>query len=222
MKHFLISLCFFVCCSLSGLSQTVKEKDTQTPASPEMKALRIATSLANYGYENNSATALVEAAKIFSTIRTQPLDAVSRPQPKDALQNGQEAGIKPEQLLADAKSIADKETLKYIKSVEKSISSKHRGAVGGPCSDCGLVAGGGTDTWEVQFERLRTAEVYVAGLKISDLDLYVFDVLGELVVCDEDNTSECYCSWTPILTKTYTIMVVNRGLLPNGYSIWTN
>ena len=221
MKHFFISL-LLIATSATCLGQVVKEKDTQAPVSPEIKALRTAASLANYGYENESATALMEAARIFATIQTQPLDAVSMPKAKENLQNGQGICFEPKTLIADAKKIADKETLKYIKSVEKSINSKHRGAVGGPCSAYGLVAGDNTDTWEVQFERLKTAEVCVVGLKISDIDLYVFDALGNLIVCDEDNTSECYCSWVPVLSKTYTVMVVNRGILPNGYSIWTN
>lgn len=221
MKRLFISL-LFIAASAACFSQSIKEKDSQTPVSPEMKALRTATSLANYGYENESATALVEAAKILSSIQTQPLDAVSIPKSDCEQQDVQRISFEPEKLIADAKKYADKETLKYIKSVEKGFGSKHRGAVGGPCSAYGLVAGDNSDTWEIQFERLKTAEVCVSGLVISDLDLYIFDSLGNLVVCDEDNTSECYCSWVPILTKTYTVVVVNRGLLPNGYSIWTN
>lgn len=221
MKRLIITL-LLIATSAICFGQSIKEKESQAPASPEMKALRTATSLANYGYENESASALVEAARILSMIQTQPLEAVSMPKAKNNLQNGQEITFEPEKLIADAKKIADKETMKYIKTVEKRINSKHRGAVGGPCSAYGLVAGGDTDTWEIQFERLRTAEVFVSGLKISDLDLYIFDALGDLIICDEDNTSECYCSWVPVLSKTYTVMVVNRGILPNGYSIWTN
>ena len=72
MKKLLLIACL---CAFSITAFAQEEKpESNKAASPEMAALQTAASLAKYGYANYSATALVEAAKIFSETKTQPMD----------------------------------------------------------------------------------------------------------------------------------------------------
>ena len=134
MKKFFLIACL---CSLSIAAFAQEEKpESNKAASPEMSALQTAAGLAKYGYANYSATALVEAAKIFAETKTQPMDIeAERGRTETVADKDNAVSFDPAQLLVDAKKFAgkDKVVLAYVKQVEKSIASgSTRGAVGGP------------------------------------------------------------------------------------------
>ena len=82
-----------------------------------ISALQTAAGLAKYGYANFSATALVEAAKIFAETKTQPLDVeVEHGKAETVTDKNNAVSFEPTQLLADAKKFAgkDKVILAYI------------------------------------------------------------------------------------------------------------
>ncbi len=212
--------------SITLFAQERPPKDTlATPIPEDLQALRTASSLALYGYKNESASALVEAAVIFNSIPTQELVVEANSPETKEIAPGSGVSFDPKQLIADAKEMAgrDKELQAYIKKVEKTIGRAKRGAVGGPCLKTGLVMTLSTDTYLIRFEGRRKATVILeASADISDLDLYVYDEYENLIDYDDDASSECVVSFTPRVEGCFYICVVNNGLIPNPYLLCTN
>ena len=224
MKRIILCLSLLVI-SFTMFAQARPPKDTlSSPIPEEMQALRTASSLAMYGYKNESASALVEAAKIFNSIPTQEMAVREDSTPTREITPGSGVGFDPKQLIADAKEMAgrDKELTKYIEKVEKTIGKAKRGAVGGPVIKTSMVLTLSTDQYLVKFEGGRKATVIVEGTDISDIDLYVYDENENLICYDDDATSECAVSFNPRWTGYFIIQVVNNGLLPNPYLLCTN
>lgn len=96
-----------VSCGKSAPASEEKEELAQ-PASQEISAIRTANDLAKYGYEVESASALIEAANILTGVPTQVLDA----QVEQGEDNGNavakeaEKSLCPTALLAAAKDYA--------------------------------------------------------------------------------------------------------------------
>lgn len=224
MKRLLLFVCMLGF-SIAALAQEDKLK-SDIPSSPEMSALQTAASLAKYGYSNNSASALVEAAKIFAETKTQTLDVVAERGKNDAVsEKDNNVSFDPVQLIADAKKYAgkDKVILSFAKQVEASMgNSATRGAVGGPKGQKDRVYGKDINSYQVKFWANELAEVCVSGDGDTDLDLYVYDSNGNLIGSDTDYTDDCVVRWVPVWTGTFTIKVVNRGALYNNFAIWTN
>lgn len=211
--------------SATLFAQERPPKDTlSTPLPEEMQALRTASSLAMYGYKNESASALVEAAKIFNSIPTQEMEVREGSSPTREITPGSGVSFDPKQLIADAKGMAgrDKELLAYINKVEKTIGRAKRGAIGGPVIKTSMVLTLSTDQYIVKFEGRRKANVILEGTDISDLDLYIYDENDNLICYDDDATSECALTFTPYWDGYFIIAIVNNGLLPNPYLLCTN
>lgn len=96
------------------------------------------------------------------------------------------------------------------------------GAVGGPKESTTRVKARTTDVYTVNFRGGESARVVVDGDGDTDLDVYVYDHNGNQVAKDDDNTDYCVVSWTPRVTGSFTIRVVNRGGVWNEYKITTN
>ncbi|GMO11583.1 MAG: hypothetical protein Ta2D_13740 [Rickettsiales bacterium] len=62
----------------------------------------------------------------------------------------------------------------------------------------------------------------VSGDGDTDLDLYIYDANGNLIEYDENYSDDCYVSWVPKWTGSYTIRIVNRGRVYNRFIIATN
>jgi hypothetical protein len=224
MKKFIIVLCLF------GISVTAfaqEEKPTiDKPASPELTALQTAASLARYGYANYSATALIEAAKIFSETKVQDLGMKGVPaDPQAVSEKDNKLVLDPAQLLADAKKFAgkDKVVLAYAKQVEKGLKTgSTRGVVGGPKYGEGRVYGKSYTDYQAKFWANELAEVIMVGDGDNDLDMYVYDERGNLIASDTDYTDQCVCRWVPAWTGTFTIRIVNRGAVYSDFAIATN
>lgn len=224
MKKF-FAIVFLIGLSLSTFAQEEKAVSDKK-ASPELSALQTAASLAKYGYENYSATALIEAAKILSETKVQELDAqVDAPAAENVQEKDAKLNLDPKALLADAKKFAgkDKVVLAYAKQVEKSVqSSSTRGAVGGPKIGEGRVYGKKTVDYTIKFWAGELAEVVVIGDGDNDLDVYIYDQNGNLITSDTDYTDQCVCRWVPAWTGNFRIRIVNRGVVYSDYAIATN
>jgi hypothetical protein len=218
---FLLSFGFF----LVANAQEVKTPSNEKP-SEEMENLQLANQLAKYGYKNYSATALIEAAKILSTVPIQELkyESYQRGAKVDNQTNKtQKERYDLESILTAAKKYADgnEQQLSAIAEIEKK-SQATRGRVGGPGENSSYVLGNDTDTYEISFISDELAEIGVRGDGDTDLDLYVYDSLGNLIVQDEDYTDRCYVSWVPKWTGRYIVKIVNRGPILNNYLLITN
>lgn len=223
-KTFLIAcLC---CITLSVLAQEEKTVVDQ-PVSPEMTALQTAANLAKYGYATYSPTALIEAARIFGITKVQEAD-FKKVKESEATgdEKEQKVSFTPTQLLADAKKYAgkDKTILALVKKTEEEINSAGatRGAVGGPKYSEDRVYAKDYVTYDCKFWANELAEVIVIGDGDNDLDLYVYDEKGNLIASDTDYTDQCICRWVPAWTGSFTIKILNRGVVYSRYAIATN
>lgn len=79
-----------------------------------------------------------------------------------------------------------------------------------------------TDVYEMTFRGGELALVVVSGDGDTDLDLYVYDELGNLVAEDEDGTDQCLVRWAPLWRGSFVVKIVNRGAVYNNYLIRTN
>ncbi len=211
-------------------AQAQDEDKVSVPANPMMESIRLANQLASYGYNNYSATALIEAAKILMSVPTQELIADST-QLSSSSENTKSSGrpdITVDRLLADAALWAgeDKHITDYLEDVKKEYSSissgPSRGATGGPQSAISSVSAKDTDVWTVTFRGGSRAMVVVNGDGDTDLDLYVYDENGNLMGKDIDYSDYCVVSWTPRWTGPFTVKIINRGNVYNRYRIYTN
>lgn len=222
-KSILLVLSFAFLVSTQAQEPKVASKNKPSEA---IESLQLATQLAKYGYKTFSATALIEAAKIMSSVQTQDLKYESYTQSvatKDQAPKKTGEGFDLTSILASAKKYADGDAklLASIAELEKANQAK-RGRVGGSGQNFSSVAGNGVDTYQVNFIEGQLAEIAVKGDGDTDLDLYVYDSNGHLIAQDADYTDRCYVSWVPAWTGRFTVKVVNRGPVYNRYGMITN
>lgn len=224
MRKFIFTLCFLA--FALGASAQEEKPEAVTPASLEMSALATASSLAKYGYANFSPTALIEAARIFSSIEVQESELEKTSQSSEVAEDKEKKiSFDPVKLIADAKVFAegDKLVLDLAESVENTFGKgQSRGMVGGPRILEDVVRAKASVSYTGKFWVDELAEVCVSGDGDTDLDLYVYDANGNLIGSDTDYSDDCVVRWVPAWTGTFVIKVVNRGILSNVFHLWTN
>ena len=229
MKNVFLSLLIATSVSVNfAYSQEKKSGTTEkmgeiVAPSKEMQTIVLAGQLAKYGYENNSATALIQAAELYMSVGTQEFQPVSFEKGKGEVTKKDEfISRDPKKILADAKVLADGDPA-YLAMIEKLEKAKPtRGAVGGPKRAVHSVNAKSTDSFTVKFFANERATVLVSGDGDTDLDLYVYDEMGNLIAYDEDYSDDCIVNWVPKWTGQFIIKVVNRGNVYNQYVIATN
>src|SRR5262245_39642784 len=95
-------------------------------------------------------------------------------------------------------------------------------ALGGPKGGSYRLAARDKHVWKAMFVGGRSARVAVVGDGLTILDLYIYDLNGNLVARDERSTVTLLVEWYPRYTETFYIEVVNRGNVYNDYSFSTN
>lgn len=105
----------------------------------------LAMDLVQFGYDNNSAISLVQAAAIFTAVPVKSLDLKESPGGEKVDVIAPEYSYDPKVLMSDAKKMAqdDKELLNYITSVETRMISQ--------------TATRGESNYDVDSERIRIA-----------------------------------------------------------------
>jgi hypothetical protein len=96
------------------------------------------------------------------------------------------------------------------------------GAIGGPRSTSDRIAARGERSWRVTFAGGQTARVAVAGDGYTVLDLYVYNLYGNLIAWDERMQKTCVVEWRPKYDETFVVIVVNRGSTYNDFGLATN
>lgn len=97
------------------------------------------------------------------------------------------------------------------------------GHLGGPRAAYGeIVHARSSVQYHTTFVGSYLAEVAVVGNGDTDLDLYIYDEFGNLIVADTLPGDVCYVSWVPRWTGSFTVVVMNRGPVYNEFSIQTN
>ena len=200
-------------------------KDTTVVIPQSENTLRVAAELSKYGYANNDALSLIQAARLSKqagfTREDKKKDEVEemRPAPEPGKKGGQ-VSLDPTKLLADAKAMADNDGV--LLALIDDVNSNVRGAVGGPKYAYGTVGAGSTDVYNITFRGGELAMVIVIGDGDTDLDVYVYDNNGNLITSDTDYSDNCVCSWTPRWTGNFKIKIKNRGNVYNNYVLRTN
>jgi hypothetical protein len=223
---FFVLFCGLCVTLFAQLKETDTKPESTTPPSPAMDALQTAYALAQYGYANSSASALIGAAEILARTQTQDMNKSGEQtgQTADAANKAQKPEYTAANLLADGKKLAGRDNvlLAWAKKVEDALKITTKGAVGGPRRQIDRVGALGTITYRVDFRAYELAEVAVVGDGDTDLDLYIYDANGNLVAYDEDYSDRCYVSFVPRFTLPFFIKVVNRGRVYNQFVIATN
>ena len=218
---------FFFALGLFITSQAQEPKPvSKNKPSEDVANLQLATDLARCGYKTFSADALIQAAKIMGSVKTQELKYDSfkqEPAPKDQATKKIKEGYDLASILAAAKKYADGDAklLAAIAEIEKA-NQAIRGRVGGPGEKYAYAYGNTTDPYDISFIADQLAAILVRGDGDTDLDLFVFDSNGNLVQKDTDYTDKCYVSWVPLWTGRYIVKIVNRGPILNNYHLVTN
>src|SRR5262245_43786013 len=96
------------------------------------------------------------------------------------------------------------------------------GACGGPKYGRHRIEAYGVRYFTVCFRGREEAHIDVVGDGDTDLDLYVYDSAGNLIVSDTDESDVCCVKWVPRWTGNFTIKVVNLGGVYNDFEISTN
>ena len=202
-----------------------EEKDTTVVIPQSENTLRVAAELSKYGYANNDALSLIQAARLSKqagfTREDKKKDEVEemRPAPESGKKGGQ-VSLDPTKLLADAKAMADNDGV--LLALIDDVNSNVRGAVGGPKYAYGTVGAGSTDVYNITFRGGELAMVIVIGDGDTDLDVYVYDNNSNLITSETDYSDDCVCSWTPRWTGNFKIKIKNRGNVYNNYVLRTN
>lgn len=209
-------------------AQTEEKEAIEQAASQEMDAIRTALALAQYGYAAESPAALIEAADILASTPVQPVAVEGEvgAQNENEGEKAAKAEVTVEQLLADARALtedanllalADKVAAKAAEGAEAT-----RGAYGGPKYQRDRVYSHSYIQYVQAFYANQIAEVSVVGDGDTDLDLYIYDENGNLIVSDTGYTDRCYVRWCPRWTGNFLVRVVNRGGVYNNFTIATN
>lgn len=209
---------------------TEEKEDIQAEMSQAIEAVRLANNLALYGYETESALALIQAADMLVSTPIAEMTEVSIEKGEAQGEAGQKAEkpvFTPAQLIADAKDFADgNETMMaLISNVEaKMIAAEEgtRGEVSGAIEHYDRIESRATDTYILTFRAHELAEIAVIGDGDTDLDLYVYDENGNRIVYDEAYSGNCYVSFSPLWTGKFIVRIVNRGYVYNNYILLTN
>jgi len=229
-------LLFFSVIALSAMmvscnkpaAQNEQKEEITAAASQEVSALRVAMDLAKFGYETESASALIEAANIFASTPTQAFEAQVEQGAENAneTEKVEKVQLDPAKLLADARELTeDANLLAIADKVSAKLNAQAegtRGAMGGPKYDYGRVSAHSYTYYDQKFWANEIAEVAVSGDGDTDLDLYVYDENGNLITSDTDYTDDCYVRFYPAWTGLFRIKIVNRGSVYNNYAIVTN
>lgn len=213
--------------SLSWAQEVEKKPELKGEVSQGVNALKLATDLVKYGYEQQSALPLIQALQIIAENPTQPLKASREGTDVDTnKKDGKKGDVSLDfnEIVTKAKEFADgDETMTaLIAQIQEENSGSHRGAVNGPSRTVEYVNGNSVDTYQISFVAGYLAEILVSGDGDTDLDLYVYDGNGNLIAKDSDYSDDCYVSWVPAWTGRFIVKIVNRGPVYNKYVLLTN
>lgn len=221
MKKFFAMIALML--PMAVMAQEVKDTTAVVPA--QINTMQLALELSKYGYANNDALSLIQAARISKQagFTAEARDKAGADEQRPAPVGGEKSGqisLDPAKLLADAQALAgnDQALVAMINDVKTNV----RGRIDGPAYHEDNVLAHSNDYYNITFRGGETASVLVDGDGDTDLDLYIYDQYGNLVAKDDDYTDTCLCTWTPRRTATYRIKIVNRGNVYNHYSISTN
>jgi len=228
---FAFAMLAMVSCQKSAQQANVADKDSMaTMVNASVSNWELAQRLANYGYENEAAGALVEAADILVSIPVVKAE-IGKEEPvgnAPTEMKAEKAQLSVEKLLADASDFTEDAAIlsriENIKSRQAMMAEMEgtRGAVGGAQVLSDMVYSNGEQMFFCDFYAHQVAMVALVGDGDSDLDLFIYDQNMNLVTEDAGYDFDCLCTWTPAWTGRFYMKVVNRGNVYNRFTLATN
>ncbi|MBE9079884.1 hypothetical protein IQ241_21745 [Romeria aff. gracilis LEGE 07310] len=191
----------------------------------------LAQQLIDYGQQNQDAMALVTAARILldNPAQAGEFESIEAADAPEAIEDKAESSspvLDPETVLALAREIAgdDADLLSLIEMEQGRVgnSGGTRGRVGGPTYHEDRVLAYSRDSYRLTFRSNSAARIGVSGDGDTDLDCYLYDENGSLILYDEGYSDECRLSWTPRWTGNYRLEIRNLGGVYNNYVLLTN
>lgn len=219
----------FILCAISfgAFAQDVEKKEEVKVKNQNARLLMLGTELSNYGYENKSAIALLEAARILSAVPTREIKA-EKVVFSEKSSEATTTSVEPKTLIADARRFAenDKTIQTLADKVENEIVEASNRDMRGESDACGsgyvTIAPNSYVMYTLTCRAGYVCEVGVVGGTHTDIDAYIYDANGNLIDSDADGSSSCYLSWVPRWTGSFVLQIVNRGRTPNTVNIITN
>lgn len=223
----MIALCgIMASCNKTNVATT---EDKPVAENSGINAWALSQQLAAYGYENESAGALVEAANILLDVEVSKaedivLDEKGAANP-DEQAKVQKPAVTVDALLASALEFgADEALVEAVRARQAQIAEmgNARGGVNGASIISDVVAAHSYERYYCNFRAKELAIVIVSGDGSTDLDLYIYDENNNLIDSDTDLSDQCVCSFTPSWTGRFYMKVVNRGNVSNHFELGIN
>lgn len=212
------------------------EKGKETAVAAGIALLGQAGELVKYARDYESPAAMLAAVDMIRRVRlaADPAGLGTKVAEADTVVDNAESKGKtlapsfdPKALLIEARAWAANDArLTEIIDMELArpiaTASGTLGATGGRKGATSRVEARSTDTYEITFRGGELARIAVVGDGDTDLDLFVYDEDGYLIVKDDDDTDTCIVQWTPRWTGKFSIKIKNLGRVYNAYEIATN
>jgi len=218
------------------------DKGKEGGAATGVSVLNEAAQLVRYARENESPIAMLTAVQMIERVRYQEnSDRIGAKKTDVSTQSGDQAKsdqaksdqkeqnpavtFDTQKLLAEAKGWA-KGNPQLVALIDAE-AAKHTtigtlGATTGPIVHHDQVYARHYDDFAVNFYAGELARVAVVGDGDTDLDLYIYDANGNLIVADTDYSDRCLVQFVPRWTGTFRVRVVNNGYVSNRYVLMTN
>jgi len=213
-------LVIFTLLVVSLFAQTGNNPEAEQLPS-DLLALQTASILARYGYSVKSASALIGAAEIYAQTPTQPMGVKAEREKQSTTASTPE--FTPATLIADAKKLLnknDKTMIAWADEVQKSLSTKTRGAVGGPKTARDVVVGKDSHVYYIDLKANERTDFTLIGNGVSNLDLYLYDGNGNLISAHEGFDDVAVIWVVPKWTGTFKVVVKNLGNNNNRYELY--
>ncbi len=209
-----------------GPNHDAESKGKANAKTQAMADYATACQLADYGHRNKDPMALISAARILKAVTTTAMEG--KPEEKKTGDGGQEKkdASKTAPLTADscldaaAKMAGEDEALMSL--IETVRAEKARGSDVGPQRGEWRLNGRCYQDSVVTFIGGERAEVAIDGDDDTDLDLFIYDQNGNLIISDTRAGDAAGVYWTPRWTGPFRIRVVNLGTVWNHYVIAHN
>lgn len=191
--------------------------------------LALAHDLAEYGRHHDSAMALAVAAQIVAGSPQRELESLIPERIAGAEEADEKHGslteLDPAALIEEAEGLAagNDAVLAVIGQVEERLAERARGDVAGAgCYPPFRVNARATRWFDVVMQGGRPAQLWVEGDGDTDIDCWVYDENGNLIVSDTDYTYICLLQWTPSWTGPFDVKVRNLGGVWTAVQVCTN
>lgn len=231
MKKMMVMAMIIACGFMVSCKQENAARGDNKPAAENtgVNAWALVQQLAAYGFENEDAAALVEAANILLDIDVTEAE-FEVAQASEAAEDEQSKEEKPavtvDELLNKALEFgAEQAQIDAVKARQAQIAEMDpsaRGARGGAKVVTDIVYSHSNCEYYCDFYGGQAAAVVVSGDGDTDLDLYIYDEGRHLITYDDDYTDQCVCTFTPSWTGRFYMKVVNRGSVYNRFTLATN